>query len=169
MLYDKETNRFILESGKFVLSDDAYCLKILNGEAVENVLVSDSDDARKYQMITNERIVLLDSDDEFDLDHQSLDDGALDLINERIYNSPRLQGTEQEELRIQNEMDYFHRSETLILLKKLIELVDRFKSDGVVWGVGRGSSCASYVLYLLEIHDIDPLKYDIPFTEMSKE
>ena len=34
--------------------------------------------------------------------------------------------------------------------------VDFMRENNIVWGVGRGSSVASYVLYLIGVHRIDP-------------
>lgn len=50
----------------------------------------------------------------------------------------------------------------------LLYVTDMFKEKGVVWGVGRGSSCASLVMYLLDINKVDPVKYDIPPEEFFK-
>jgi DNA polymerase III alpha subunit len=47
------------------------------------------------------------------------------------------------------------------LLRYLKYLVDTMTSHNIVWGVGRGSSVASYVLYLLKIHRIDSMFYDL--------
>jgi DNA polymerase III alpha subunit len=30
-----------------------------------------------------------------------------------------------------------------------------------VWGIGRGSSVSSYVLYVLGVHDVDSYAYDL--------
>jgi DNA polymerase III alpha subunit len=51
------------------------------------------------------------------------------------------------------------------LFKTLIFVVDKLKSANQVWGVGRGSSCASLVLYLIGVHEVDPIKYGIPLQE----
>lgn len=51
------------------------------------------------------------------------------------------------------------------LLRTLIYIIDMFKKNSIVWGVGRGSSVSSYVLYLLEVHDIDSIKYELDFNE----
>lgn len=51
------------------------------------------------------------------------------------------------------------------LIKTLIYIVARLKAEGKVWGVGRGSSCASLILHLIGIHEVDPVKYGIPHTE----
>ena len=47
------------------------------------------------------------------------------------------------------------------LLRYLVYVVDIMKDNHVIWGVGRGSSVASYVLYLLEVHRIDSMYYDL--------
>jgi DNA polymerase III alpha subunit len=47
------------------------------------------------------------------------------------------------------------------LLRYLKYLVDVMQSNSVIWGVGRGSSVASYVLYKLGVHRIDSLYYDL--------
>jgi DNA polymerase III alpha subunit len=56
----------------------------------------------------------------------------------------------------------------LDVLRVLVYTIDTFKKNNVVWGVGRGSSCASYLLYLLEVHSVDPVKYEIPLEEFFK-
>jgi DNA polymerase III alpha subunit len=47
------------------------------------------------------------------------------------------------------------------LLRYLKYLVDIMRANQVIWGVGRGSSVASYVLYLLGVHKIDSMFYDL--------
>ena len=47
------------------------------------------------------------------------------------------------------------------LLRYLRYLVDVMQENNVIWGVGRGSSVASYVLYLLRVHRIDSMYYDL--------
>jgi DNA polymerase III alpha subunit len=42
------------------------------------------------------------------------------------------------------------------------------RSSNIVWGVGRGSSVASYALYLIGIHKIDPIKYNLSINEFFK-
>ncbi len=47
--------------------------------------------------------------------------------------------------------------------------VDTLRANNIIWGVGRGSSVASYVLHIIGVHKIDPIKYDIPIEEFFKE
>ncbi|NDG32954.1 hypothetical protein EB118_23165, partial [bacterium] len=43
------------------------------------------------------------------------------------------------------------------------------RKNNIVWGVGRGSCVSSYILYLLNIHKIDSLKYNLDINEFFKE
>ena len=54
------------------------------------------------------------------------------------------------------------------LLRYLKYLVDVMKQNHVIWGVGRGSSVASYVLYLLGVHRIDSMYYDLDAEEFLR-
>lgn len=54
------------------------------------------------------------------------------------------------------------------LLRYLVYLVDIMKHNHVIWGVGRGSSTASYVLYLLGVHQIDSMYYDLDVGEFLR-
>jgi DNA polymerase III alpha subunit len=54
------------------------------------------------------------------------------------------------------------------LLKYLTYLVSVMRDNQVIWGVGRGSSVASYVLYLLGVHRIDSMFYDLDVGEFLR-
>ena len=54
------------------------------------------------------------------------------------------------------------------LLRYLKYLVDIMKENHVIWGVGRGSSVASYVLYLLGVHRIDSIYYELDPAEFLR-
>jgi len=54
------------------------------------------------------------------------------------------------------------------LLRYLKYLVDVMRDNHVIWGVGRGSSVASYVLYLLGVHRIDSMYYDLDAQEFLR-
>lgn len=54
------------------------------------------------------------------------------------------------------------------LLRYLKYLVDVMRENNIVWGVGRGSSVASHVLYLLGVHRIDSLHYNLHIQEFLR-
>jgi DNA polymerase III alpha subunit len=76
--------------------------------------------------------------------------------------------SEAELQRAGEELIKFQEREMFILLKYLKYLVDTMRKHNIVWGVGRGSSVASFVLFLLEIHRINSLYYDLSIDEFLK-
>lgn len=71
--------------------------------------------------------------------------------------------------RIVQELDLFHKNNMIPVLKTMKYIVDTLRQNNIVWGVGRGSSVASYVLFLLGVHKIDSVKYNLPIEEFFKE
>jgi len=69
--------------------------------------------------------------------------------------------TDVELQRVAHELLLYQEKQLFDLLKYLKYLVDTMKKNNIIWGVGRGSSVASYVLYLLEVHRIDSIYYDL--------
>ena len=67
-----------------------------------------------------------------------------------------------------NELLLFQERNLFDLLRYLKYLVDTLTSNHMIWGVGRGSSVASYVLYLLGVHRIDSMFYDLDITEFLR-
>jgi DNA polymerase III alpha subunit len=70
--------------------------------------------------------------------------------------------------RLIEELQEYRSRNLLDLLRVLKYLVDTFRKNNILWGVGRGSSVASYVLYLLEVHRIDSVKYNLDWREFLR-
>ena len=77
--------------------------------------------------------------------------------------------TEEELQRVGQELLLFQERELFPLLQYLKYFVDTMRANNIVWGVGRGSSVASYVLYLIGVHKIDSIKYELDIHEFLKE
>ena len=69
--------------------------------------------------------------------------------------------TDAELQRVGEELLLYHEHDLFDLLRYMKYLVDVMREDHVIWGVGRGSSVASYVLYLLGVHRINSMYYDL--------
>lgn len=67
-----------------------------------------------------------------------------------------------------HELLLFQERNLFDLLRYLKYLVDTMREHDIVWGVGRGSSTASFVLYLLGVHKINSLYYDLSIDEFLK-
>jgi DNA polymerase III alpha subunit len=75
---------------------------------------------------------------------------------------------EAELQRAGDELIRFQEREMFNLLRYLKYLVDTMRANGIVWGVGRGSSVSSFVLFLIGIHRINSLYYDLSIDEFLK-
>ena len=69
--------------------------------------------------------------------------------------------TDAELQRVGEELLLYQERNLFDLLRYLKYLVDLMTENHLIWGVGRGSSVASYVLYLLGVHRINSLYYDL--------
>jgi DNA polymerase III alpha subunit len=70
--------------------------------------------------------------------------------------------------RIWEELREYEARGMFPLLQYMIYLVDFMRENNIVWGVGRGSSVASYVLYLIGVHRIDSIQYDLDWREFLR-
>ena len=70
--------------------------------------------------------------------------------------------------RVVEELRLFAKHDMIPVLKTMKYVVDTLRANNVVWGVGRGSSVASYVLFMIGVHKIDSVKYKLPINEFFK-
>jgi DNA polymerase III alpha subunit len=76
--------------------------------------------------------------------------------------------SEYELQRVGQELLLFQERDLFNLLRYLKYLVDILRTHNIVWGVGRGSSVSSYVLFLLGVHKIDSIYYNLDIEEFLK-
>ena len=76
--------------------------------------------------------------------------------------------TDQQRDRVSQELELFISKGMYDVLHVMKYIVDTLRANNIVWGVGRGSSVASYVLHLIGVHKIDSIKYNIPIEEFFK-
>jgi len=87
----------------------------------------------------------------------------IDIETFLVQNSPK-----ENYDRVIEEIQLFRQHNMIDLLKYLKYLVDTMRNNNIVWGVGRGSSVASYCLYLIGVHRIDSVKYQLNIREFLK-
>jgi hypothetical protein len=76
--------------------------------------------------------------------------------------------TDAELQRCGQELLLYQERNLFDLLRFLKYLVDIMTANSVIWGVGRGSSVASYVLYKLGVHKIDSMFYELDVEEFLR-
>lgn len=98
----------------------------------------------------------------------NVDETASALLHTFLASVP----TERHELyiaRVVQELELYHERGLGDILRACIHIVNKLRAQGVVWGVGRGSSVASFVLYLIGVHDVDSVKYGLDIHEFLGE
>lgn len=75
---------------------------------------------------------------------------------------------EQRLKRVELELGLWKQYDMDMLLVTLIYIVDTLEDNSMVWGTGRGSSCCCYILYLIGLHDVDSILYNLDISEFFK-
>lgn len=144
---------------------------ILSGIKPKNIVVTQlTPDIVSYNRVSDD-VIGLRSQKSIDIDSEwSIPDeykyidienyliGLVDKIDRDELYDQRLQ-------RLSEEIVLFSEFNLFDILKVLIYIVDEMKNKNIVWGIGRGSSCSSYILYLIGLHEIDVVKFDISISD----
>jgi DNA polymerase III alpha subunit len=164
--------------GQIIFAQQDVCDLLMQGVAyatIHNMLVDSSIDLEKISTLVSNSQALIaynestQSVTDFDRqqqqnwfmpeEYQQLDiaEHVLDLCK-----------TQEQLQRVGEELLLYQEKNLLDLLRYLKYLVDTMKQNSVIWGVGRGSSVASYVLFLLGVHRIDSMYYDLDISEFLR-
>jgi|TARA_Y100000310_G_C20651764_1_gene799817 DNA polymerase III alpha subunit len=166
------------KAGRIILNTND-CIELLyNDNFKDNIIVdidSDVDLYNKYTYIMNtghqvlEQITEINSIEEFDKLNQNnwfMPEEYKNLnIVDYLMEKARKKTHTLHYLRTEAELKVYEERELLDLLRFLVYFVETMRNCNIVWGVGRGSSVASYVLYLIGVHKVDSVKYELDFNE----
>lgn len=73
--------------------------------------------------------------------------------------------TDQQVVRVKEELQLFTEYEMKDVLRLFIYITETLRNNQVWWGVGRGSSVSSYCLFLIGVHRVDSILYDLDIRE----
>lgn len=76
---------------------------------------------------------------------------------------------EQREERLSIELVKYKKYGFFDVLRTIIFIINKLTTHNVVWGVGRGSSVSSYVMYVIGVHDVDSFAYDLDINDFLHE
>lgn len=74
----------------------------------------------------------------------------------------------EEAHRVVEELVLFKERGLIPMLRFMIYLVCVMKEHNIIWGVGRGSSVSSFLLYLGGLHQVNPVKYNLDIKEFIR-
>ena len=94
-------------------------------------------------------------------------DYVIDKFFESITDD-NLSDTDVRVTRIATELVLYKELGLMDILRTLIYVINTLRKNNVVWGVGRGSSVSSYVLYIIGVHDVDSVEYDLDINDFLR-
>lgn len=172
-------NREIDEFGRVAFNEDGLVALLKAGKSIDKASVLPGEWVERYHTqceLNDEKSSSLsiledptDTIEEFDEKNQSIwfipdRYKTLDIFE---YLTSKCSTVEQIE-RVAEEWVIYEERDLIDLLRLMIFLIDSFRENNTVWGVGRGSSVSSYILYLIGVHKIDSLKYNLDIKEFLK-
>jgi len=157
-------NRKIQDDGTVILNNDGLLEYLYIDSSLSNVCFEDTEEVKQY----NELAKIYNLPILKNINNKQNNDWfmpnkykTMDVYD--YFHSMSL--SEVQLLRVDEELMLYEKYHFINALKFIIYLIDYMKSNSIIWGVGRGSSSASYLLYLVDLHMVDSLAYNIPITE----
>ena len=167
-------DRLIDNQGNVVYFTDALIELLYNGEIPSEILFPQDDiDVVAFNKHSYENY----DDIEYKIPNTlpSLEERKNNWFYPKIYDNINFEDyflnlckTDIQKNRVLEEIQLYREKGFDKFLRCCIFLSDRIKENNWVIGVGRGSSCASYLLFLLKIHLVDSLKYELNIREFLK-
>lgn len=173
-------NRILWHDGSMTMTPEQIISHLLAGNKLtEKIFVSDltDEDIKKYNDFSENKVKTKNSLANINTNWNIPEKYAKLNVEQYVYEKlldeceKKSLGDEDVKARIartKEELKLFESHKITDLVKTLIYIVDTFKENKVVWGTGRGSSCSSYILYLIHLHDVDSVKYELNINEFLR-
>lgn len=172
------TNRKVWFDGTSQVDPDMVPELFLHGVSPENIAVNYlNEDIKKFNTLSDIQIAHSKNQNRvfsydwnvpekyLDLNISAYAEGKLELYLQKISNTLTENDVNNYFVRLKQELQEIQNRNMNQLFCCLVYVLQTLKETNTVWGVGRGSSCASLVLFLIGIHKVDPVKFGIPATE----
>ncbi|HEY6436928.1 MAG TPA: hypothetical protein VIY47_10070 [Ignavibacteriaceae bacterium] len=176
---ETQDNLKINSYGQALLSADNLVNLLLQGRNISHLNVIFDDEIelfQKYQSeLLQETITFLDAPEEklsFDEFHRQCADEWIfpkiyQEIDVRVWLIDKCK-TQEEIIRVNEEYLLYEERDLIMLLRLFIYLVEYMRKNKFIWGVGRGSSVSSYILYLIGVHRVNSIKYGLDIKDYLK-
>lgn len=154
------------QHSQYILSEDDVCSLLMKGITKHHSKIPVDFTIQKTDLIDPLPLTIpstLSHTDRIDMWKMPKEYRELDVF-EYVINKTPIENLD----RVTTELLLYSEYNAENLLRYCVYLVDTFRKHNIMWGVGRGSSTASYVLFLINIHRIDSVKYDLPLSDFFK-
>jgi DNA polymerase III alpha subunit len=166
------------QAGQIVITEDDFLEILYRGQTMNRIVVEESDWISRYEHLCNLFEI------EADLTWEMASTATQDRFVEQCFADWGLPeqyeefdveqyvlskcSTQEQVERVNQELKMFKERNMMPVLKFLKYFVDTLHANDMICGVGRGSSVASYVLYLLDVHKVNSLEYELTIDEFLK-
>ena len=163
----------MLDKHNRYISDENTGIEMLyKGVELSNAEFGNSTDIVKFQQFANDldvNLLKILGDDDYDrINTYNIPEHYKNLDVKEYVRKLVSEGDSDQTGRVEMELTEFETRNLFPVLRILIYIIDTMRKHKLVWGVGRGSSVASYVLYLLGVHKVNSLKYNLDIKEFLK-
>lgn len=173
-LYTSLNDRVLFFDGDSVVSPDK-----INDHLGTQICVTElTEEIKQFNSLVDpsQRITVKDTFTELDLawniPQQYIDmnveefmwDTFLDEVGSMTSSEIRKRAT-----RLEQEFTLYNEMNLLPVLRVIIYIINTLRTNNVVWGIGRGSCVSSYVLYLLGVHDVDSVAYNLDYKDFLRD
>lgn len=170
-----ETNKY----GQAILTSQQLRQLLLQGKNISHLIVKDDNEIelyKKYQEeLLNETVVFLEDTQQNLTVEEFHSKCSQEWFIPKSYQSLDVKKwllkkckTQEQIDRVNKEYDLYESKDLIMLLRLFIFLTDYLRKNKFVWGVGRGSSVSSYILYLIGVHRVDSMKYNLDINDYLK-
>lgn len=173
-------NRTLWYDGTVTMTPKQVVDYLLTGKSLNtHIYISDIDeDVKKYNVLEpDNKLLVKENIKDFNADwnipekYKNLD--IKKYIHAKLYEECEKLTLSDEDVniriaRVKQELQIYSKYNLYNIVKALIYIVDKLEENKVIWGTGRGSSCSSYLLYLIKLHDVDSVKYELDIKEFIR-
>lgn len=141
-------------------------------DLIKDCIAENTDAIQKFNVYSdvkiNTAITTFDSKESFDKNNQKKwfmpdEYKNMDIKGYLVHVCPK-----ENYQRLIDEYNEFQARNMIDLLRWMKYFVDICRKHKIVWGVGRGSSVSSYILFLIGVHKIDSVKYKLDYKEFLR-
>ncbi len=168
-------DRTLFYDGDSVVPADKIINAISSGQSVAGLFVNEvTDEIRKFNSFVpaSEQIKTKENVEDYTLEWALPDKyttlNSWEYTMDKFLATPNIDHPDERAERLVQEFKLYKQLNLLPILRVLIYIINTLEEKNLVWGVGRGSSVSSYVLYVLGVHDVDSFKYELDITDFLR-
>ena len=154
----------MLDKHNRYISDENTGIEMLyKGVELSNAEFGNSTDIVKFQQFAKDldvKLLKILGDDDYDrINTYNIPEHYKSLDVKEYVRQLVSDGDSDQTGRVELELTMFEERNLFPVIQILIYIIETMRKHKLVWGVGRGSSVASYVLYLMVAQKVNSIKY----------